>query len=153
MGKAPIQHPVVGLLQYEQEHDWWSGQMELSPGKETWFSFSAWNGADPKLEDAELIRRGVDFLWWARGAEANVRERIADELLATYNETWASEEEGGLRQLSRSEFLHYIAPESIVVHIRGNSYWYFSDGGLFANHLIEVRINQGRKVTEVCLAG
>jgi hypothetical protein len=153
MAKLSIEHPVVGTLRHEQEHDWWAGRFELSPGQEIDFSFSAWNGADPKLEDAELIRRGVDFLTWARATESRVRERIADELLATYNDTWASEGEGGFGPLSRSEFLQQIAPESIVVHIRGDSYWYYDDGGLFANHIIEVRISQERDINEVGLAG
>jgi len=148
-----IEHPVFGTLTYEQEYDWWSGYLELSPGLEIRFSFSAWTGTDPKLETAELIRRGVDFLIWARAAESTVRERIADELLEIYKDTWASEDEGDPGRMSRSTFLQRIAPESIVFHVKGNSYWYYDDGGLFANHIIEVRISAEREVTEVLLAG
>jgi hypothetical protein len=153
MAQPTLDHPVLGRLTYEDAHNWWAGQVELRPG--TWidFSLSTWTGTAPTVEIEELLRRGVDFLMWARQIEPAVQARIADELFGTYNEAWASEEVGGQGQMSREQFQKHIEPNSIDFHADGSAYWYFSDGDLFAGHWIEIRISAGREITEVCLAG
>jgi len=151
--KTTFKHPVLGLLTYDDENELWTGKVEVRPGAPISFSISCSTGTSPKVKPEELFRRGVDFLNWARRAEPTVQERIADDLLDKYNKNWASENGIGMGQMSRKQFLKRIAPSSIIFYADGSTYWYYSDGGLFGGHTIEVRIDKGRTITEVCLAG
>src|SRR5262245_44952469 len=152
MPAKTVEHPALGRLTYDEGLEQWETQVALLPGCPVDFSLSAWTGADPKIEVEEILRRGVDFFEWARHSERLVRQKIADDLLDCYMENW-SEEEGGMGPMSREEFLERIAPDALVLNTDGRAYWYYSDGGLFAGHVIEVRIREDRTVSEVCLAG
>src|SRR5262249_43948402 len=145
--------PDLGLLTHDKNYDWWNGTAELRAGLVIELRLLERRGTDAECETDELLRRGADFLAWARSAEPSVKARIADELLETYNDFWASEDEGGIGRLSRERFLEQIEASSITFDPDGSAFWYYSDGDLFAGHWIEVRIDPDRQISEVGLAG
>ena len=145
--------PVLGQLVYDSSVDWWHAHVELRSGCLIDFDISADNLGGPQIDTDDLIRRGVEYLAWAREAEPTVREKIADDLLGCHNDNWSSPEEDGLGPMSRSQFLERVTPHGITLNTDGSADWYFDDGNLFAGHWIEVRVQPDRAITEVGLAG
>src|SRR6266536_2313398 len=91
-----VQHPALGALFYDDRLHEWETQLELFPNCWVMLRLWAWSGTPPRIEVDEILRRGVDFLEWARRAEPLVRQKIADDLFDCYMENWSSKEEVGL---------------------------------------------------------
>jgi hypothetical protein len=83
--------------------------------------------------------------------EHECRNKIADDLLVTYNDVWA--EDDGIGRLSREDFIKKIVPESLILHANGEGVWYYGDKDLFAGHSIEIFIEIDRSFNEAHLAG
>src|SRR5262245_14775886 len=84
MEEAVRNHFVLGEIRWNAGLDSWEATVYLFPGCPVRFAIIAeaeWSDADP----AELFEIGAAFLDWARGFEAKVRARVADELLEVYN--------------------------------------------------------------------
>ena len=145
----PVDHPILGRLTYESTLERWSARVTLDSGCLVDFSMGAWTVGTPQLEQDELFSRGVDFLKWAREVESKCLQRIADDLLDCYNDDWRSE---NAPPITRKEFIQRITPKSIVVNTDGSGFFYFSDGGMFGHHLIELRVDN-RRFHEAALAG
>jgi hypothetical protein len=106
---------------------------------------------DPTTNIDEFLRFGVEMLEWARRSEPACRERIADELLELYNDTWAPEDAPA--PIKRAEFIKRIAPSSLVRDIDGSGFFYWADDDMFAGHSIELRFRKDYTISEIGLAG
>jgi hypothetical protein len=148
---ADIIHPVLGRLVWNGKLDSWESKIDLRPGCPIDVSLITLMDAEPTHNIDQLIQRGVDMLEWARNTESACRQRIADELLEDYNDTWAPEDAPAL--MSREEFMRRITPNSLVLDIGGSGYFYWGDDGLFLDHWIMVRFGKDWTITEVGLAG
>lgn len=145
MSKRAQKHPVLGRIWWDDRLDSWESEVELLPGCPIRFAIVAeadWQDKDPK----ELFGAGAEYLDWAREAERRVRERIADDLLDVYNNSWADDDpaEGPL-PMGRAEFLANIRPSGISLHHDGSSTWDYSCGELFAGHGIWLMLDRDRK--------
>jgi hypothetical protein len=78
------------------------------------------------------------------------RRCAARELLEKYNGVWQDEEIGPLDEVG---FIAHLGNPSVVLYDEaGAGSVYFSDGGMFAGHLIEIGIDGGEPVN-VSIAG
>ena len=144
-------HATLGLFTYEDAYKCWAGRVELRPGSSIDYRLSTWGTHN--FDSTELLERGAKFLAWSRKAERTVLGQIADELLSVYLANWSPEQKGKTRPMSRKAFLSRVTTSSINLNADGSAYWYFKDGGLFAGHRIEVRVQPDQSISEICLAG
>jgi hypothetical protein len=148
---ADIDHPVLGRLWWNPRLSTWETEVELHAGDSIDLSITTRMDMAPTDDLDALLNGGVAMLEWARRAERACRERIADELLELYNDTWAPE--GEATPMSRAEFIKRIAPSSLVRDIDGSGFFYWADDDMFAGHRIELRFDANHVISEVGLAG
>jgi hypothetical protein len=149
MDKITIAHASIGILVFEEEYDWWTCQAEVHPGHSMDFHVSTWTGTELQIGTGELLDRAAKYLEWVRRSEATVHRRVADTFTEPYNDFWSD----SLGPLTSEQVLNQVSLSSIQLRTDGSAYWYYSDGGLFGNHLIEVRVDSTHTVTEMLLAG
>jgi hypothetical protein len=145
--ETSLEHPILGKLILEPNLSWWRTNVRLKDAD--WIDFCI----DTDEPDAVSVPldRAVEYLDWARTTESECRNKIADDLLATYNEIWA--EDNVIGQISREIFINKIVPESLILHLDGEGTWYYQDSDLFAGHSIEILIEADRSFNEAHLAG
>jgi len=143
MEEAVRNHFVLGEIRWNTGLDSWEATVDLFPGCPVRFAIIAeaeWADADP----AELFEIGAAFLDWARGFEAKVRARVADDLLEVYNRSWADDDpEEGPPPHTRAEFLSAVRPCGLSLHHNGSSSWDYDPGDLFAGHGIWLMLDAG----------
>ena len=148
---ADINHPVLGTLTWAADLYTWEGKVELRPGYPIDLRITTRMDLDPTHNIDELLRSGVEMLEWFRRSESVCRERIADELLELYNDTWAAEDAPA--PMKRAEFIKRLAPSSLTRDIDGSGFFYWADDDMFAGHWIELRFRKDYTISEVGLAG
>jgi hypothetical protein len=146
-----IDHPVLGKLTWNVDLSTWETKLELRPGCPIELGITTRRDLPPTDNLDSLLNGGVAMLEWARRTERDCRERIADELLELYNDTWAPED--ATTAMSRTEFISRIVPTSLVRDIGGSGFFYWADDGMFARHWIEVRFREDYLISEIGLAG
>ena|SRR5688500_6340714 len=149
MDEPTFEHPSLGTLVFAGKYNWWTCNTDIRPECSISFRVSTWTGTDAKIESRELLDRAADYIDWVRKSEAAVRHQIAEQLTGAYNDFWSDDS----LPLTSEQVLDRIVPTSVELHPDGSSYWYCSDGGLFDGHIIEVRIDVNRSITEVLIAG
>ncbi len=135
-GKVPIAHRELGQLIWNDNIDWWDGQIELQPGLNVRFSITPQSG-----DDATAIAAAVTLVSWVRDNEAAARRYAAtsDGLLAIHNQAWNDGPE-----ISATEFASRLKLESISIAEAGTATLWFEDGGLFLGHTISVEVGKDR---------
>lgn len=146
-----INHPVLGKLTWVADLSSWEAKVELRPGCPIEFGMVTRMDVEPTHNFDELVRSGVEMLEWARRSESECRERIADELLALYNDTWAPEDSPA--PMKRAEFTKRIAPSALTLDINGSGFFYWTDDDMFAGHSIELRFRKDYTISVIGLAG
>jgi hypothetical protein len=134
MGQRVRKHPVLGRLEWDEPVKSWVATVDLMPHCSIRFAIAVeadWASVDP----SRLFDIGAEFLAWARTAEPRVRERVADDLLNVYNDSWAdSDPDEGTPPMNRAEFLDSIRPSALGLSYDGTSRWDYACGDLFAGH-------------------
>jgi hypothetical protein len=148
---ADVKHPVLGTLTWNGDLDAWESKTDLHSGCPIDFRLTRRIDVEPTENVEGLLRRGVEVLEWARRSESLCRQRIAVELLGTYNDAWAPEDAPS--PTSRATFCHRISPSSLVLDVDGRGFFYWADDDLFAGRWIELRFRQDLATSEVGLAG
>ena len=148
---ADINHPVLGRLAWAAVLSSWEANVELRPGCPIDLRITTRMDVEPTHNIDELLRSGVEMLEWARRSESACRERIADELLELYNDTWAPEDAPA--PLKRAEFIKRIAPNALTRDIDGSGFFYWADDDMFAGHSIELWFSKEYTISAVGLAG
>ena len=146
--ETSLEHPILGKLIFERDPSWWRTNVRFK--EEYWIDFCI-DSDEPDVYFRLTLDRAIEYLDWARTTESECRNKIADDLLATYNEIWA--EDNGMGQISREIFINKIVPESLILHLDGEGTWYYNDSDLFAGHSIEISIEADRSFNEAHLAG
>jgi hypothetical protein len=141
-----VQDPVLGRLKLDSALDWYQGERKTR-GHSYQVAVEVRDPDDEKKVAAAISRSATAIVKVEREI-AKIRRAIADELLQTYNDSWR---EGG-RPLSQSGFVKRLILESVVAS-PDRTTAYFSDSGLFAGHVVEVRILSRGRISEICLAG
>ena len=134
MGKSVQKHERLGQLHWDANCKSWSCKLKLRDGCAIEFVMiveAEWVQTDPNL----IFEIGAEYLEWAEKAEANCRERVADDLLEVYNRSWARESKIGL--LSREQFIAKLTLSSITLYHNTSADWMYDCGPLFAGHAID----------------
>jgi hypothetical protein len=148
---ADINHPVFGKLTWAADLSSWEAKVELGPGCPIDLRVTMRMDLEPTHNVDELLQSAVEMLEWARRSESVCRQRIADELLELYNDTWAPEDAPA--PMRRPEFVRRITPSSLIRDIDGSGFFYWDDDGMLAGHWIELRFRNDYTISEVALAG
>jgi hypothetical protein len=147
MAKETRHHPVLGRFRWDERIGSWETTLDLLPGCPIRFAIAVGvGGADwADAEPGELFDTGAAFLAWAREFEPRCREKIADDLLDVYNQSWADDDpEEGPPAHTRVEFLAAIRPCDINLFHSGSSTWEYESGDLFAGHRIWLVLDSNR---------
>ena len=81
------------------------------------------------------------------------KSRACEQLLELKNETWPDEDEHGVATpVTAAGFRERMTLTDVCVHVDGSSTFWFSDGGLFDDHAIEVRV-RGGEFAEAVISG
>jgi hypothetical protein len=148
---AEINHPILGKLTWAADQSSWETKVELRPGCPIDLRITTRMDVEPTHNIDELLKSGAEMLEWAKRSESACRERIADELLELYNDTWAPEDAPA--PMKRAEFTKRIVPSSLSRDIDGSGFFYWSDDDMFGGHWIELRFRKDYTISEVGLAG
>ncbi|MBN8927929.1 DUF2262 domain-containing protein [bacterium] len=144
MAKQARKHPILGRVTWDAQLNSWDAEVELPPGNPVHLSIVAeaeWADADP----AELLAAGAEYLRWARQAEPQIRQRVADDLHECYNSAWADEDpEEGTPPMDRAEFLAAIRPDGVSLYHDGSASWFYACGELFGGHGIWLMLGPDR---------
>lgn len=103
---------------------------------------------DDERKVAQAIERARAIVLRIEADLRVIREAVADELLEVCNEEWRA----GERPVSRAAFTRRLVIQSIGVAARRVTVL-LGTGGLFGDHVVEVRLSAEGAVREICLAG
>ena len=79
-----------------------------------------------------------------------MKQFAAQELLDTYNDSWAEDEDD---ELDAAQFAaNLVSPKIVIYDELGAATVYFADSDMFAGHSIEVWINEG-EISDASLVG
>lgn len=81
-----------------------------------------------------------------------LQKEIADSLHKKYNDVW-SDPDDGLPRLTRKDFLDTLELRTVDVHDDNSLSLYFSDGGLFAGHTVNLFWTEDDAICKASLAG
>lgn len=143
MRTRDLQHPHLGLLEYDRKLDRWGREI---PGSDVYLYLTSENidAEEQLLEDATQLYRSFDD--WCRRAT----ERAQIELLPLKNDDWLSDGEG---PVAVEEFRKRLRLECVTVYSKGDVEFIFGDGGLFAGHAVVVSGTIQEGPTAATLAG
>lgn len=123
-----LTHPVLGALGFDQNLDWWEGQVAFG-GAQISVYVSA---GGPETFDAAAAILG-------RADCHRLRAFAAQELLALHNESWLQD---GDVALSVDEFVARLQPVSFCVEGGDGASFDFDDGDLFWGHAVVVEVDR-----------
>jgi hypothetical protein len=149
---ASIEHPQLGRFVYQDHGKLWSSKVGVGDATID-FRLATHTGTKPPLSTERLLAQGAAHYEWAVKNADKIVARIVDELLDVYNDDWSDEEQGGIGEIDAQTFVRYLSLSSIAVRTDGRADWYYTDGGLFGGHWIEVRLGANGDVKDVGLAG
>jgi hypothetical protein len=143
-----LQDPVLGAMTLKRDLDWFTGHRRHA-GLAYDVSVLQASGAEDRDADERHVRQAGTVVERFEAGMASIRDAIVRKMLPLYNETWRK----AWWRLSGERFSAKIQLTSAVIGTDGVVVLYFDDGGLFAGHTIEVRLDAAGGVREVCLAG
>lgn len=145
---AEIEDEVLGTLELDRRLNWYAGQRRFERRK---YSISIEQSSEEDgVTATKAITRARRAIERFEENMTQIRGVIARELLALYNDEWRTDR---AKRLDRAKFLKRIVLQSAVISPDGSVQLYFTDGGLFARHSIEVFVNRRGKATDASLAG
>jgi len=82
-----------------------------------------------------------------------IREKIADEMLAMYNDDWRDSDDDDPEPITRGTFMERVTNPSIHLYDdMGAACIYFNDSNMFGGHAIEVFVDH-HKVANIGIVG
>jgi hypothetical protein len=132
-----------GALRWNPDLEWWEGSVKLASAKPFTLYIFARETADGRVSDEarRTFRTLAQF-------ETECRRYAAAELLEIHNQEWA---EG--KEISESEFIERLIPDSVEIHESGYMEFHFHDDDLFWGHGVGVRIQPDGKFQEAVVEG
>ena len=146
---------VLGILTRGKAGDEWVGNREISPGHSVQFTLAAEVPAD--AESIAYFRAVIEM---ALADDLFIRHGIADDMLETYNGSWADDEDEREErgddfheQLSRNEFAAKLTLTSLTCGDERHMTAYYDDGEMFLGHGLCADFDLDRNVTYVLMFG
>lgn len=145
-----LDHPVLGRVTWNPESQYWEATVELR--QDHWIEFCLEPSDVQETDIQALMNHAAEVLSQVRELEPQIRQKIADDLLDLYNNTWArdedEDEDEAPPQMSRAEFIQSITLESFTLAWDGSRSWWYNDNDLFAGHSIELWIDAGKSIAD-----
>jgi hypothetical protein len=142
---SALEDPLLGRLSWNAELGWFDGQ--ILHGTETYrVHLSVSDEDDPHASLGEAISAVKS----ARSRLEEFKVESANRLLELYNDEWRNE---GDAVKDASEFVACLSMESITGYPDRSAEVTFTDGELFAGHLIIVSVEDDGSISDVTIAG
>jgi hypothetical protein len=127
-----IKHEVLGCIKYNNEFDWYQGQIVFH---KTQISIS--------IEDTDklelVLTRASSVIENLEHHVQDATEYAAEKLLKLKNEIWLDKDEAFL---TTDEFKNRIKLDGVVFSPDGEVEFYYKDGNLFFGHFILVKMDK-----------
>ena len=143
-----IKSDVFGRMTLDRSLGWFEGKTRLWDRRIAVSVRQTGNAENRERDERDIERAEADLRRIVR-ARRTIEQAIVRELLSLYNDTWR--ERGAV--LTGPRFLARLRPDALAMYPGGGAQLYYKDGGLFLNHLVEVRLTKTGRVSEVGLAG
>lgn len=146
MNSLDIVHPNLGLLRYNNECDWYEGQVILG---DRVLSISLETDEAGKIVYTLLERLNRLVAQLEEYAE-NAKDYAVDELLELKDEAWLDEDE---KPLTPEQFKTRMVLESIAISSAGDVKFYHDDGNLFFGHCILITMDGSDRFIDADIPG
>jgi hypothetical protein len=133
MNYPDIELPVVGILHYEEEYDWYEGKIKVQQSE-----IPIHLSTDEEGEVASVCRRATNFVVELEDLAQSAKEYAVERLIELKNETWIDENE---EPSTPEQFKQRMVLESISIDSDGEVSFYHNDGNLFWGHCILVTMD------------
>jgi len=137
------QDPIFGKLTWEDNLEWWTGQVEVAPGHTIQVALST---TEKELET--LLAQAHPLLARIRREEADLRRATAEALLELYNTAW---NEGAV--IDGARFAARITLQAVTFYTDGSAELFYDDDDLFAGHTLLVSLDTHGALRDATLAG
>ncbi len=151
MNYPDIEHPELGTLRYEEEYDWYKGQIKVLQFRCLDSDVSIQLSIDEEGEVASSLKRATDFVGELGNHAELVKKYAAQKLLELKNETWIDDEDE--EPLTSTQFQQRMTLESISIDSEGEISFYHNDGDLFWGHCILVTMDSKNHFIDAEIAG
>jgi hypothetical protein len=146
MNYPDIECMELGTLRYEEEYDWYEGQIKVQQS-----DISIQLLTDEEGEVASSLKRATDFVGKLAHHAELAKEYAAQNLLELKNETWI--EDDNEEPLTPEQFNQRMILESISIAPDGKVSFYHNDGDLFWGHCILVTMDSENNFIDAEIAG
>jgi hypothetical protein len=141
-----VKSKLLGTLKLDRDMSWFEGKRRH--GKARYDVMILCRDPDNAKAVAKAIAQAEAAVVGVERALRSIGQSISDALLKTYNDQWR---QGG-RALTAAAFARKHVLYSLEA-APGRITLLFDCAGLFADHVVEVRLSPRLELTEVCLAG
>lgn len=145
MNYFDIELPIIGMLHYEKEYDWYEGRIKVQQSE-----IPIRLSTDEEGEVASACRRATNFVIELENRAQSAKEYAVERLLELKNETWIDENE---EPSTSEQFKHRMVIESISIDSDGEVSFYHNDGDLFWGHCILVTMDNKNNFIHAEIAG
>jgi hypothetical protein len=146
MNYPDIECPELGILRYEEEYDWYQGQLKVQQSE-----ISIRLSTDKDGEVAFAIERATNFVKDLEKHAHFAREYAVARLLTLKNETWIDDENE--QPLTPEQFTERMVLDSVSIDSDGDVSLYHNDGDLFWGHCILVTMDSENNFIGAEIAG
>lgn len=143
MSEKIIKNQILGELIWDSDLDWWSSQVEFTPGNLVNLSV---DGED--VETPAVIELACHSFIHLQKQEVNLRLCAANHLLNLYNDHWNNGDE-----INYQTFMELMKLEEVYLNSDGSAKLYYDDGDLFGGHVIIVSIDGNGVFEDAHIAG
>ena len=140
-----LEHPELGTLRYEEEYDWYKGQIKI---RQSDILIQLLTDAENSV--ASALQRATSLAGDLERYVRLAKEYAAEGLLQIKNETWLDDDE---QPLTLEQFQQRMTLESIHIDSDGEISYYHNDGDLFWGHYILVTMDSENRFIVAEIAG
>jgi len=137
------QDTAFSKLTWEDNLEWWTGQIEVAPGHDIQVALSTTEG---ELET--LLTQARPLLAHIRREETDLRRVTAKTLLELYNTAW---NEGAA--IDGARLAACITLQAVTFYPDGSAELFYDDGDLFAGHTLLVSLDAQGNLQDATIAG
>jgi hypothetical protein len=142
-----INHPSLGLLKFNDEHDWYEGKLTV---RGILIDIVIYLDEDSKIEPVlSKIDCYADRL---ENYAESAKDYAVKGLLEIKNDTWLDIDNGEI-PLTPEQFKACMLLESIIFADDGSASFYHKDGDLFWGHCIVVEMDSSNNFQSAEIAG
>jgi hypothetical protein len=146
MNYPDIECPILGILHYQEEYDWYEGSFKFQQ-----LDISIQLLTDEEGTVASALERATNFVEELESHAQSAKDYAAASLLTIKNETWIEDEDE--EPLTIDRFKQQMTLESISIDSDGEVYFYHNDGDVFWGHCILVTMDNENNFIVAEIAG